>query len=169
MKDFAALFAALDGTTATGAKVAALADWFGTAAPEDRLWTLAIFTGRRPRRTVTSTELRQWGAAAAGMPDWLFEDAYAVAGDLAETLALLLPPPGAPVDRPLAGWIARLRALQGAAPEDRRAAILADWDALPADERFLYNKLLTGGWRIGVARGLIVRALARATGQPEAD
>ena len=95
MKRFAALFAELDATTRTSAKVASLARYLAEAPPEDRLWTVALFSGRRPRRVIPATRLALWAAEAAAIPDWLFTDAYAVAGDLAETITLILPPPRA--------------------------------------------------------------------------
>ena len=86
MNRFAALFTALDQTTSTNARVAALADYFRQAPEDDRLWTVALLSGRRPRRAVTATNLREWAAGRAGIPLWLFEEAYPVVGDLAETL-----------------------------------------------------------------------------------
>ncbi len=169
MRRFAALFAALDGTTRTAEKVAALADYFRSAPEADRVWTVALLSHRRPRRAATSAELRAWAAEAAGIPDWLFEESYAVAGDLAETIAHLLPPPAAPRDRGLAETIADLAALAGQPAEARRAAIRAAWDALDPPGRFLFNKLITGGFRMGVSQGLMTRALAEATGLPAAD
>ncbi len=168
MNRFAALFAALDGTTKTGAKTAALTAYFATAPDPDKIWTIALLTGRRPRRAVTSTELRLWAAEVSGIPDWLFEDSYAMVGDLAETIALLLPPPVNPVDVSLTDTITALRALAGQPVEARRAAVLAAWAGLAPTERFLFNKLLTGGFRMGVAQGLVTRALAAATGVEEA-
>jgi DNA ligase-1 len=164
MKRFAALFAALDGTTKTSAKTAALAVYFRQAPEADRVWTVALLTGRRPKRAVNATELRLWAAEAAGIPDWLFEESYAVVGDLAETIALLLPAPEITADLSLDAAIRRLIRLAGQPPEARKAAVLAAWSQLPATERFLFNKLLTGGFRMGVAQGLLTRALAQATG-----
>jgi DNA ligase-1 len=168
MNRFAALFAALDGTTKTGAKTRALADYFRAAPEADRVWTIALLSGRRPRRAVTSTELRLWAAEAAGIPDWLFEESYAVVGDLAETIALLLPPAATTADLGLDATIRGLIRLTGQPVEARKAAVLATWGQLPATERFLYNKLLTGGFRMGVAQGLLTRALSQATGVEEA-
>lgn len=167
MKHFAALFAALDGTTKTGAKTAALSDYFRSAPEADRVWTIALLTGRRPKRAVNATELRLWAAEAAGIPDWLFEESYTVVGDLAETIALLLPPPVTHADLTLDGAIRSLVRLAGQPVEVRKAAVLQSWSQLPATERFLYNKLLTGGFRMGVAQGLLTRALAHATGIEE--
>ncbi|NJM82143.1 MAG: ATP-dependent DNA ligase, partial [Tabrizicola sp.] len=167
MNRFAALFSALDSTTKTGAKTAALTDYFHAAPDRDKVWTVALLTGRRPRRAVTSTELRLWAAEAAGIPDWLFEESYTVVGDLAETIALLLPPPRTAVPQSLDETISALLRLSGQPPERRRDAVLAAWSGLPPTERFLFNKLLTGGFRMGVAQGLLTRALAAATGVEE--
>ncbi len=169
MKRFAALFATLDATTGTTAKVVALADYFRTAPEADRVWTIALLSGRRPKRAVSAPELRDWAAAAAGLPLWLFEESYAVAGDLAETIALVLPPATGDDSRSLSDHMAALAALTDRPAEVRRAAILAAWDGLGPDERFLFNKLLTGGFRMGVSQGLMTRALAQATGMEEAD
>ncbi len=169
MKRFARLFAALDGTTATNAKVAALAEYFRAAPEPDRLWTIALLSGRRPRRSVTATELREWAAAEAGLPLWLFEESYPVVGDLAETIALVLPEPSDASDRSLSDWIDRIRALSGRPAGERRAAIGDAWRSLPQDERFLFNKLITGGFRMGVSQKLMTRALSRATGVDEAE
>ena len=169
MKDFAALVTRVDQTTRTSAKTEALADYFARASDDDRLWTVALFSGRRPRRAITTTELREWAAERAGLPLWLVEESYPVVGDLAETIALILPPPTRGSDRSLADWIALLRGLRDMDAEARRAEVLAAWDALDAEGRFIFNKLLTGGWRIGVSQKLMTRALARVTGRTEAE
>lgn len=169
MKAFAELFTALDQTTSITAKTAALAAYFRTAPEDDRLWTVALLSGRRPKRSITSTMLRAWAAERAGIPDWLFETCYPVVGDLSETIALILPQASQRIEKPLSGWIADLRALDGADEGARRAFVLAAWDGLPPVERFVFNKLITGGWRMGVSQKLMTRALAQATGIDEAE
>ena len=169
MKEFARLIARIDQTTRTSAKVDALAAYFETAPDADRLWTVALFSGRRPRRAITTTQLREWAAERAGLPLWIVEESYPVVGDLAETIALILPPAARPADRGLAERIAALRALADRPLPERREAILDAWDELEPAERFLFNKLLTGGWRIGVSQKLMTRALARALGRDEAE
>ena len=111
MKRFAELFRALDQTTKTNAKVAALAQYFAEAGEHDRLWTIALLSGRRPKRTVNSTQLRVWAAEQSGIPLWLFEESYPIVGDLAETIALILPDPGAFSDESLSHWIDVIRGL----------------------------------------------------------
>jgi len=167
MKAFAALFAAIDQTTRTGAKVEALTAYFREAPEQDRLWCIALFTGRRPRRTITATVLREWAAERADVPLWLFEDSYAVVGDLAETIALILPQPTQMSDHSLTHWITTIKSLSQQDDAARKAGILAAWDSLAPPERFLFTKLLTGGFRVGISATLMTRALARATGIAE--
>lgn len=169
MRRFAALFAALDATTRTSEKVAALAAYFRAAPEPDRVWTIALLSGRRPRRAVSATRLREWAAERAGIPLWLFEESYPVVGDLAETIALVLPPPARTAERSLSDWLAALIALAGVGEDARKDAVLDAWDRLGGTERFLFNKLITGGFRMGVSQGLMTRALAQATGRPEAE
>lgn len=169
MKRFTRLFTALDQTTKTGAKTQALADYFREAPDADKLWCIALFSGRRPKRAITATDLRIMAAERAGIPLWLFEESYPIVGDLAETIALVLPPPSRDSDLPLSHWINTLKALNHAAPEERKARILDAWDQLDTPQRFLFTKLVTGGFRIGVSRKLMTRALAMATGQDEAQ
>ena len=168
MKDFARLFTAVDQTTRTTAKTKALAEFFREASDDDKLWTIALFSGRRPKRAATTTQLREWASERAGIPLWLLEESYPIVGDLAETIALVLPPAAQETDRPLSHWIKDLRGLAQVDIDVRRDRILAAWDQLDATERFLFNKLITGGWRIGVSQKLMTRALAQATGQDEA-
>ena len=169
MQRFAELFAALDGTTKVNPKVAALADYFRHAPEPDRIWTIALLSGRRPKRTVTATRLREWAAERAGIPLWLFEESYPIVGDLAETIALVLPPPERTTDATLTEWIGRIRRLSKMDDAARRGAVLEAWDALTTMQRFVYTKLITGSFRVGVSQKLMTRALAQATDLPEAD
>ena len=169
MKRFAALFNAIDQSTKTTVKVAALADYFSAAPDDDRLWTIALFSGRRPKRAVTTTKLREWAAERANIPLWLFEESYSIVGDLAETITLVLPPNPTQDDQPLAAWIAALREIYTQDEEARKAFVLDAWATLGGTERFIFNKLITGGFRVGVSQKLMTRALSRATGKPEPE
>ncbi|MEP3675575.1 ATP-dependent DNA ligase [Sulfitobacter sp.] len=169
MKAFAALFNAIDQSTKTSIKINALADYFKVADDVDKLWTAALFSGRRPKRAVTTTRLRAWGAEAAGIPPWLFEECYPVVGDLAETIALVLPATPTTDNRPLSQWITDLRATYAADEEAKKAFVLDAWSRLGGTERFVFNKLITGGMRVGVSQKLMTRALSHATGRDEAE
>ncbi len=163
MKRFAALFRAVDQTTRTTKKVAAMAEYFRDAPDADKLWTVALFSGRRPRRAITTSVLREWAAERAGIPLWLFEESYPIVGDLAETISLVLPPPEHETDLPLSHWIDVIRELSEKDEAARKEGILAAWDSLGVTERLLFTKLLTGGFRVGVSQKLMTRALAQAT------
>ncbi|MEM1216089.1 MAG: ATP-dependent DNA ligase [Bacteroidota bacterium] len=167
MRNFAQLFTELDQTTKTNTKVAALADYFAKADDQDRLWTIAILSHRRPKRTVNTTLLRQWAAEMSGITEWLFEESYHIAGDLAETIALLLPSPKAESSHSLTYWINYIRSLGNLDEADKRTAVQEAWDQLQPTERFVFNKLITGGFRMGVSQKLMVRALSKLTGLEE--
>jgi DNA ligase-1 len=169
MKQFAALFDQIDQTTKTNQKVAALSAYFQSAPEQDRLWTIALFSGRRPKRAVTTTRLREWAAEVSELPLWLLEDTYPVVGDLAETIALILPPASYTSDYELTHWINTLRDLSDADEATRKDTVLSAWDQLNTTERFLFNKLITGGFRIGISQKLMTRALAQASGKPETE
>ena len=166
MKQFATLVRDLDQTNRTKRKVDLLAAYFKSAPPQDRIWTIALFTGRRPKRQVGPAALRKWGAEQSKLPDWLFEECYAEVGDLAETVSLLLPPAVTFRDLSLSAMLAEIRALENRHEEEKKAYVQARWKDLPTNERFVFNKLLTGGFRLGVAQNLICRALAQSTGFP---
>ena len=169
MKRFASLYTALDGTTKILPKVAALADYFAEAPEPDRLWTMALLSGRRPKRTVNATLLRTWAAEAGGIPLWLFEESYPIVGDLAETISLVLPEPENEADASLTDWISRIRSLGKMAEPERKRAVLEDWNRLGGTERYLYVKLITGSLRVGVSAKLMTRALAQTTGIEEPE
>jgi len=167
MKEFARLFTALDQTNSTLKKVAALKDYFDRVADEDKLWTIAILSSRRPKRTVTTRQLREWAAALSGIPDWLFEESYSVVGDLAEAIALVLPEPEQTSDRSLTAWIEEIISLKGEEETVIHKRVSEAWDQMTRTERFLFNKLITGGFRVGVSQKLMTRALGAHTGLDE--
>ena len=166
MKDFAALYDAIDRTTATQGKVAALVSYFRTAPPADAAWAVSFLVGRRPKRLIKSADLRAWAAEAADIPDWLFEESYAQAGDLAETISLLVPESNdTPSDSSLAYWVEeQLLTLAQLDAPGQRVALLRIWATLRGSARFVFNKLITGAFRMGVSDGLLVRALSQVSG-----
>jgi DNA ligase-1 len=168
VRAFARLYAALDETTATGEKIAALVEYFRAAPPEDAAWAVHFLVGRRPKRLVSAPALRRWAAAEAGIPDWLFEESHAAVGDLAETITLLLPDTGRSSDRPLAWWVEeRLLRLRGQDEAAQREEMVRAWRELERRERFVWNKLITGAFRVGASVRLVERALAAASGVDE--
>ena len=165
MKDFAALFDALDQSTATSDKVAALTAYFREADAADAAWAVFFLTGNRPKQAVPTKRLHQIAAEVAGLPDWLFAECYDQVGDLAETIALILPPPTSRASIGLSVWVTeRLLTLRQLDEAAQRTALIAYWNELAGTERFVFNKLITGGFRVGVSTLLVVRALAAVSG-----
>ncbi|HEY4066678.1 MAG TPA: ATP-dependent DNA ligase [Burkholderiaceae bacterium] len=161
MKAFARLFNELDASTATSAKVDALKRYFAAAPSADAAWAVYFLAGGKPRQVVPTAVLRELACERAGIAPWLFEESYQAVGDLAETIAHVLPAPSAPRELGLAEWVEqRLLPLRGAAPAEQAARIAQYWDELDTDGRFLLTKLIGGGFRVGVSKLLVQRALA---------
>ncbi len=165
MKAFAALYRELDATTSSLAKQAALQHYLLGAQAGDAAWAVYFLAGGKPRQLVPIKLLRELARDAAGLPQWLFDESYDAVGDLAETIALLLPPPKQSHELGLAAWIEqRLLPLRKTAPELLAETLRAHWEQLATDERLVYLKLMTGGFRVGVSRLQVTQALAAVGG-----
>jgi DNA ligase-1 len=158
MKAFAQLYASLDETTKTNEKIEALVRYLRIAPPADAVWAIHFLIGRRIKRLLETRKLVEWAIAEAGVPEWIFGDCYNAVGDLAETIALLLPAPVKSTDKSLRYWVEeRLLSI------DRESLVHA-WREMDEGQRFVWNKLITGEFRVGVSQSLVVRALAEFTG-----
>jgi len=161
MREFAQLYAELDETTATNRKLEALQNYFEHTAPENAAWAVYFLAGGKPRQAVPTKLLREAAIEYAGLDEWLFEESHAAVGDMAETIAHILPPPKRHSDIGLAVWMEeRIGPLRGADPGFIREKLFEYWDELTWRERFLFVKLIGGGFRVGVSKLLVTRALA---------
>lgn len=202
MELFAELVSEISGTTKTNDKLDSLVNYFATAPEKDRVWVIALFSGRRPKRVVNSTLLWNWCIEIAGIPAWLFAECYHTVGDLAETISLLLPEtvmepadllvsteeqpslkdnnkpdkmPGFIVsseEQPslnsaglapgsLSYFLEKFIQLEKQDEQIRKNFILRSWHNMNRNERFVFNKLITGNFRIGVSQKTMVNALAK--------
>jgi DNA ligase-1 len=165
VRRFAQLFNELDASTATTAKVDALKRYFAQVADADAAWAVYFLSGGKPRQVIPTGILRGLACRRAGIPEWLFEECYQAVGDLAETIAHVLPPAPSPSDVSLAEWVEqRLLPLRQLAPEEQARRIASYWDELDPSGRFLLTKLIGGGFRVGVSKLLVQRALAEHAG-----
>jgi len=167
MSGFSQLIKTLDSTNKTNVKVKALADYFSIASDSDKVWTIAILSHRRPPRPVNTTLLREWASELAKIPLWLFEESYHIVGDLAETIALVVPANEETTDKSLTQFLEEMIWLKKQSDEDKKNYLFTHWEQLDYYGRFVFTKLITGGFRIGVSQKLMTRALSKATGIDE--
>ncbi len=174
MRQFAELYRQLDEASGTNAKIDALVHYFSHCEPADGAWGVYFLSGQRIKRLIPTGVLRQWTAEVAEIDDWLFEACYDSVGDLAETMSLIVaatqPSDAAESvsledDEGLAYWVEhRLLPLATLEEEKRKELLLGSWSELQRHSRFVFNKLVTGGFRVGVSKGLVIRALAKVSG-----
>ncbi|TRO41037.1 ATP-dependent DNA ligase [Pseudomonas sp. ALS1131] len=161
MKAFAELYARLDATTSSNAKLQAMQEYFAEAPPADAAWAVYFLAGGRPRQVVPTRVLRELATQLAGLSDWLFEESYQAVGDLAETIALLLPDSQHVSDQGLAWWLEeQLLPLRGLPPAELAERLPPLWARLDRQSLMVSLKLLTGAFRVGVSKLLVTRALA---------
>lgn len=174
MNRFAQLFGELDATNSTLEKVDALQRYFAAAEPIDAAWAVYILMGRKLPNVVKRKDLRRWCIELAEIPEWLFKESHAAVGDLAETVTLLLQDvPFEEAETPaeeaaLHDWVRRIHQLRGLSEMWQRMLVVEYWGTLGARGRFVFNKLLTGAFRVGVSQNLVVRALAQHAGVEQA-
>lgn len=162
MRAFAALYAELDATTSSNAKLQALQDYFRQAAPEDAAWAVFFLAGGRPRQLIPTRLLRELATQLSGLPEWLFEESYQAVGDLAETVSLVLPENTHSAEQGLAWWLEEaLLPLRGLPPEALSERLPPLWAQLDRQSLMVCLKLITGSFRVGVSKLLVTRALAQ--------
>ena len=165
MRQFTRLFSELDTTTSTNAKVEALQRYFAVAAPADAAWAVYFLAGGKPRQVVSMAKLAVLACEIAGIEYWLFDECYQAVGDMAETIAHVLPLGATTSDVGLAVWVEqRLQPLRGMGDEEIASRIRSYWSELDSTGRFLLSKLVGGGFRVGVSKLLVQRALAAHSG-----
>jgi DNA ligase 1 len=160
LKAFASLFVQLDQTNKTKEKINFLRKYLSDASDKDKLWALALFSHKRPKRQVNTSLLKLWAQELTQTPAWLFDESYHSVGDLAETISLLLPPASHSNSWGLHDWMVFLDNLQSENPDVKKERILWAWDRMSQPENFVFIKLITGGFRVGISNQLVIKALS---------
>ena len=165
MKLFTELYTEIDQTNKTNEKIAAMKDYFAKAKPENAAWALYFLSGRKPKQIVPSKKLKEWAIELAEIPEWLFEESRDTVGDTAETIALLLPINDRTDETPLNVLVEkRLLPLKKADESIQYEEVLSTWQSMNYTQRLIYNKLISGSFRLGVSQRLVMRALAEISG-----
>ena len=165
MQHFALLIHRLEISNKTNDKIHAIVEYLQTAPDEDKLWLIALFTGKRPRRPVKTSLMREWALEITKLPEWLFLESYSNVGDLGETISLVLPKATNRIQQSISQWMQELIHLQHKSDNEKKIYIWNAWNGLNYRERFIFNKLIGGGFRIGVSYKILVNALAKYTGK----
>ncbi len=167
MNHFTQLFNAIDASTKTNDKIAALVDYFKHASDVDKVWTIALLIGNKPKRPAKTTDLRIWAAEIADLPLWLIEESYYVVGDLAETLSHIAAHNQSKQNNEkkslklqLHEVVIQLKKLQNATIEEKRETIVGFWQGNDKNENFVFNKLITGNFRMGLSKQSVIKALS---------
>lgn len=163
MKKFAEMFTALDQTNRTGEKTEILSEFFSTASGDDKLWVIFLFSGRKIKKHVNTRQLWEWAIEYSGLPDWLADECYHSVGDMAETISLILPPPLKRSTRTQSQWIKYLDSLKELNEEEKKEKIISALNSISQEERFVFIKIITGGFRIGVSQKIVINALSNLT------
>ncbi len=167
MKLFTELYVELDQTNKTNEKVEAMRFYFGRAEPHDAAWALYFLSGRKPRQIVPSKKLREWSLELSGIPEWLFQESRDTVGDSAETMALLLPNVAEIDETPLHTLVEeQLLPLRSSNEETQKEAVTKAWSRMNYSQRLVYNKLISGAFRVGVSQSLVMRALSQLSELP---
>lgn len=170
MKEFAQLFFALDETNKTSEKTKILREYFLHAPPADAAWAVYFMTGRKMRQLVPRARMAEWTLELSNIPPWMFSECYDAVGDFAETIALLLPPLDTRSEGSLADWVEkRLIPLRSMDEATQKENLIEAWKSLSDTERFVMNKMITGGLRLGVSQQIVIKAIAEASGLDEAS
>ena len=167
MKRFAKLFYDLDQTNSTNDKIQLMKEYFDEVTDEDKLWTLALFTGRRLKRSINTNKLWEWATESANIPNWLLEESYSQVGDFSETVALIVPQKNETAEASLAEWMNRFIRIKDADEEAKKQFITEAWFQFDQQEKFVFNKLMSAAFRVGVSRNNLIKALALHTNLPE--
>ena len=162
MRRFAALIEELDRTNRTNEKVKILKNYFKSTPQKDTLWAIALLSHRRPPRPLNSTLMRIWASELAEVPDWLFEESYHIVGDLAETISLSVPQEIHLTTPSLSECIKEIINLKYKDEKEKKSYVFKCWRSFNNYEKFVFNKILTGGFRIGISQKLMTRALSKA-------
>jgi DNA ligase-1 len=163
MQSFVKLITELGKTSSVNSKKELLVEYFSLANDRDKLWTVALFTGKKPKKIISSSLLKAWCTELCEIPEWLFNESYQTVGDLAETIALLLTRKRLETiikEENLSEIIENLLALSQNNDEEKKSYILNKWLSLDQDACFVFNKLMTGGFRIGISQNIIYNAIA---------
>ena len=182
-RSFGNLINNLEQCNSTKKKINLISVFIKDIDPRDGSWILLLLMSTRQKRVITGRRLKDILQASFRMPSWLIDDCFAQVGDSAETISLLWPQLKSELtdaniecsevynklfnepkeSKPLHWWMETLLpAIKDATETTQNRLILKLWSDIADQDHYLTNKLITGGFRNGVSKGLVVKSIAQA-------
>ncbi len=167
LKKFSELFGDLDSINSTNNKIEVLKRYFLSNEPIDNSWAIYLLTGKSNKRFISGRYLKNLFSQIYEYPQWLIDTCYLKVGDSAEVITLLLKNKTISRDKKLSNISLNellsetIPALSKLNEEEKNLEIKNLWETLPEDNHLIFNKILTGTFRVGVSIGLITKSISK--------
>jgi len=167
LNNFSELFLNLDSSNSTNNKIEVLKNYFLSNDPIDNSWAIYLLTGKSNKRFISGRYLKNLFSELYEYPVWLIDTCYLKVGDSAEVITLLLKNKSTSRKKVLLN-ISLNELLSKTIPdlsklndEEKNFKIKNMWETLPEDNHLIFNKILTGTFRVGVSIGLITKSISK--------
>ena len=172
LNKFSKLFEELDSNNSINKKINSLTKYFKSSSNLNNILTIYLLIGKRNKRFISGKSLREYYADIYKMPIWLIETCYSKVGDSAEVISLLLQDnllkkdikEDISLDQLLNKILPNLSKLE---EPQKKSQIKLLWEKTTNDNQLIFNKILTGSFRIGVSKGLVTKAISNMVGIDE--
>ncbi len=172
LNKFSKLFEELDSNNSINKKISSLTKYFKSSSNLNNILTIYLLIGKRNKRFISGKSLREYYADIYKMPIWLIETCYSKVGDSAEVISLLLQDnllkkdikEDISLDQLLNKILPNLSKLE---EPKKKSQIKLLWEKTTNDNQLIFNKILTGSFRIGVSKGLVTKAISNMVGIDE--
>ncbi len=167
LKNFSELFVDLDSSNSTNNKIEFLKNYFLSNDPIDNSWAIYLLTGKSNKRFISGRYLKNLFSQIYEYPQWLIDTCYLKVGDSAEVITLLLKNKTNSRKKKLSNISLNellseiIPALSKLNEEEKNLEIKNLWETLPEDNHLIFNKILTGTFRVGVSIGLITKSISK--------
>lgn len=138
-----------------------LENYFTIAPESDKLWAISLLTNRRPKKIAKIELLKRKALELTELPEWLLEESIAEVGDMTEAITLVLPENTSYNEKSLAYWMASIHRMRNESEDTISEYIQESWSQLNREECFVFNKLITGGFRSVVSTKQLHKALSK--------
>ena len=172
LNKFSKLFEDLDSNNSSNKKVNFLTKYFKLNNNLNNILTIYLLIGKKNKRFISGKSLREYYANIYKIPKWLIDECYSKVGDSAEVIALLLQ--DKILEKNIKDDISLNELINEILPKlkkldenKKKLYIKSLWEKISKDNQLIFNKILSGTFRIGVSKGLVVKAISNMTGVDE--